>query len=254
MLHRFERIAAYIPLFGTAVILLVQNFMQGFLTSIKINAAIATLALAFILLAWYLESRIQRFEKAFDELKDAVGNLAREQPRLLGEASSNFEIRPISAAFQVAATLTPSVGVLRLHALSGVQMSSFLQHSGIAVEKCQLLVYLPPAEEADFVTQIESHLRSWKAAVTNGQIKQLEVRRYRFFPTQYTAIFDSKFLIDGLFHPNPDEPAKATVRDPLTVHAQSLSGARLVSEYIDRFDRLFTSLEDVEEGFSMSHA
>ena len=57
------------------------------------------------------------------------------------------------------------------------------------------------------MTQIESQLRSWKAAVTNGQIKQLEVRRYKFFPTQYTAIFDLKFLIDGLFHPNSAQPS-----------------------------------------------
>ena len=84
-LHRFERIAAYIPLFGTSVILLVQNFMQGFLAGMKINAAIATLALSFILLAWYLESRIQRFETVFGELKTAVDSLAQEQPRLLGK-------------------------------------------------------------------------------------------------------------------------------------------------------------------------
>src|SRR3954447_3751751 len=134
-----ERLAAYLPIVGTAGVLIIQNFFPDFLKSVTPNLAIGAMALSFILLAWYLEGRIERFENGFVELKSSVQNLAEEQPRLLGEASSNYQLMELSGAFREAYRVRPQVSHLRIFALSGSQMSVFLQHSGIVVERCSLM-------------------------------------------------------------------------------------------------------------------
>ncbi|MCX5007780.1 hypothetical protein OHB05_34920 [Streptomyces sp. NBC_00638] len=251
MLHRVERMTAYVPLIGTALILIIQNFFQGFLESLTLNICISAMAFSIALLLWYLEGKIQKFERAFQDVRVSIEDLARDQPRLLGEASSNFQIAPISAAFITAATLSPRVDVLRIYSLSSVQMSNFLQHSGIRVNECRLMIYKPPDENGLFAQQIEAAIQAWRASVTAGRIRRLEIRRYDFFPTQYEAIFDASFFIAGLFHPDPVEISGAAVRDPLTVHAQSLSGARIISDSVDRYDRLFRSLDGRGDQISM---
>lgn len=239
MLEKYERLVVYLPLIGTAVILIIQDFFQGFLKDVNLNIAIAAIAVAIILLIWYIETRMTKLRTSFDHLTTQVEELAEQQPRLLREASSNFQIVTLSDAFRTAASLAPRIQHLRIYSITSAQMVSFLEHSGIIVDKCSLLVSKPTADRPLMEGQIQAALQGWRALVENGIINSIEVRRYNFYPTEYEAIFDSTFLIVGLFHPSPSQTSGARVRNPITIHGQSSPGANIVSEFIERFDGLF---------------
>lgn len=221
------------------MILIIQDFFQGFLKDISLNVAIAAIAAAIILLIWYLETRIIKLGTSFDHLTTQVKELAEQQPRLLREASSNFQIVTLSDAFRTAATIAPRIQHLRIYSITSAQMVSFLEHSGIIVDKCSLLISRPTDDRPLMEGQIQAALQGWRALVESGIINTINVRRYNFYPTEYEAIFDSAFLIVGLFHPSPSQTSGARVRNPITVHGQSSPGANIVSEFIERFDALF---------------
>lgn len=242
MLEKYERLLVYLPLVGTALLLILQDFFQGLLKDVRLNIAIAAMAVAIILLVWYLETRINTMNKSFEHLAGQVEKVARQQPKLLREASSILQIVSLGEAFRLASNITPRVQHLRIYSITSAQMVSFLQHSGIVVDRCSLLISQPtqrPLMEA----QIEAAIQGWRALVESGTIAHVEIRRYDFFPTEYEAIFDSSFLVVGLFHPSPSETSGARVRDPMVVHGQSAMGTKVVLEYTDRFDRLFQSCE-----------
>lgn len=238
-LEKYERLAVYIPLAGTAIILVIQNFFQGFLKDLSLNVAIAAISAAIILLIWYLEARVNTLRLSFDKLSGQVEHLAEQQPLLLREGSSNFQIVTLSEAFRVAASHTPQVQHLRIYSITSAQMVSFLEHSGIIVDRCSLLISKATSGRPLMEGQIEAALQGWRALVENGKIISLEVRRYDFFPTEYEAIFDSAFLVIGLFDPSPAQTSGARVRKPITVHANSQAGASVVSEFVERFDVMF---------------
>jgi uncharacterized protein YoxC len=242
ILEKYERLLVYLPLIGTALLLILQDFFQGFLKDIHLSVAIAAMAVAIILLVWYLETRINTMNKSFEQLGGQVDRLAKQQPKLLREASSILQIVPLSEAFRLASDISPKVQHLRIYAITSAQMVSFLQHSGIIVDRCSLLISKStqrPLMEA----QIEAAIQGWRALVETGTIAHVEVKRYDFFPTEYEAIFDSSFLIVGLFHPSLNETSGARVRDPMVVRGQSAAGTKVVLEFLDRFDRLFQSCD-----------
>jgi hypothetical protein len=241
ILEKYERLVVYLPLVGTAFILIIQDFFQGFLSSISLNIAVAGMAIAIILLVWHLETRIAKLTDSVDHLATQVNHMAKQQPLLLREASSNFQITSLGDAFRAASSVTPKVQHLRIYSITSAQMVSFLQHSGILVDRCSLLISKSTRGRPLMESQIEAAIQGWRALVENGSIALIEIRRYDFFPTEYEAIFDATFLILGLFHPSANETSGARVRDPMTIHAQSSSGAKIVSEFTDRFDRLFES-------------
>lgn len=237
LVPKVERMIAYMPLFGTAAVLVIQNFFQDFLKVIGLNAAIAAMALSFILLIWHLEGRIRKFELAFEGLQKEVVNLSQGQAGAREGSEKNFAVQPLSKAFDEASSITPRVDILRVYAASGIQMINFLQHSGIKVKNCKILLHAPKDEKDNY--RLQSSLQSWKVAVMEGRIGNLEIRRYESLPTQYEAIFDSAYLISGLFHPNPEQSSGVTVRNSVSVHNGSISGVRIISEHMDRFDRMF---------------
>ena len=237
--EKYERLAVYIPLAGTALILVIQNFFQGFLRDISLNIAIAAISIAIILLIWYLEAQMNTLRLSFDKLSTQVERLAEQQPLLLREGSSNFQIVTLGDAFRSAAILAPRVQHLRIYSITSAQMVSFLEHSGIVVDRCSLLISRATSGQPLMEGQIEAALQGWRALVENGKINSLEVRRYDFYPTEYEAIFDSTFLIVGLFDPSPAQTSGARVRNPISVNAHSVAGAKFVSEFVERFDGLF---------------
>src|SRR5207248_4529061 len=133
MFKRFERLAAYLPLAGTATILVVQNFFQGFLTSFGSNLALATMAISFILVAWHLEGRIGSLTRSVGNLSDRIVHLTLDQPRILAAATSNFQFMPLGDGFKLAADTVGRVDHLRVFAASGSQMHTFIQHNKLRV-------------------------------------------------------------------------------------------------------------------------
>lgn len=245
LLDKYERLLVYLPLVGTALVLILQDFFQGFLSDLNLKAAVAAVAIAIIFLIWYLETRIARFRNSFDRLTTEIRNTAQLQPALLQELTSNFQIISLGDAFRRAAQYTPKVKHLRIYAITSAQMVSFFEHSGITAEACSVLVNKAPANRPLMAGQIEAAIQGWRALVDNGRIGSVEIRKYDFFPTEYEAIFDSTFLIFGLFQPSETQTSGARVRHPIAVNSQSLPGARIISEFAERFDGLFQLGESI---------
>jgi hypothetical protein len=97
-------------------------------------------------------------------------------------------------------------------------------------------------------SQLDAAVLDWKALAGQGLIGSLEIGRYDFCPLEYEAILDSSFLIHGLYHPSAAESYGVRVRSPIAVHAQSSSGAEMISEHIKRFDYMFESCREKAAG------
>ncbi len=202
MVEKFGRLAAYLPLLGTAFILIFQDFFKGFLPAFTLGPAVAAMATSIILLIWYIEGALRRQEQSLDRLSDAVSRLAGEQQKISEQAAPNFRQVSLGEAFQMAADLAPRVKHLRVYAATSQQIISFLQHSGITAEKCSLLIRKPAPDLPLMKSQLDAAVQDWKVLADQGLVGSLEIRRYDFPPIEYEAIFDSAFLILGLYHPS----------------------------------------------------
>jgi hypothetical protein len=241
MAEKYGRLVAYLPLVSTALILIAQDFLKGFLPAFTLGPAVAALAVSIILLIWYFERALKREEQALDHLSQVITGLAAGQQKLCEQVAPDFRYVSLGEAFQIASAVVPSAKQLRIYAVTSQQIISFLQHSGISVERCSLLIREPVAGLPLLNSQLEATILNWKALADQGVIGSLEIRRYDFHPLDYEAIFDSSFLINGLYHPSAAESYGVRVRRPLAVQAQSASGAAMISEHIERFDCLFES-------------
>jgi len=195
------------------------------------------------LLIWYFESAVRRQEQEFGRLSAVVERMEAGQQKIAEQVVPNFRQVSLSKAFQIAAGTVPRVGHLRVYAVTSQQIISFLQHSGISAERCSLLIRKPVAGLPLMNSQLEATILDWKALEAQGLIGSLEIRRYDFPPLEYEVMFDSSFLISGLYHPSTAESYGVRVRSPIVVHARSSSGAEMISEHIERFDSLFESCQ-----------
>jgi hypothetical protein len=239
MVEKLARLAAYLPLAGTALILILQDFVPGFLSSFTLGPAVASMAASVILLIWYFEAALRRQEQSLDRLSADVSRLAGEQQKIAGQAVPSFQHVSMGEAFQMAAGLVPRVKHLRVYAVTSQQIISFLQHSGITVERCSLLIRKPAADLPLLASQLDAAVADWKALADGGLVDSLQIRRYDFPPLEYEVIFDSAFMILGLYDPSKYNSYGTYVRSPFAIDSRSPAGAEMIREYSDRFDCLF---------------
>jgi hypothetical protein len=234
-----ERVVAYLPLLGTTIILVIQNFFPKFLSDFNLQLSLATMATSFILITWFLDSRMSKFANGFGLLGERVDALAEQQPRILGAASSNFRLVSLAEGFKSAADSLIRIEHLRVFAASGSQMHTFIQHSRLTIDNCSLLLQRPEDLHSSYARAIDQVIVRWQLLVRIGRIRRLEILRYNFSPTEYQCIFDSQYLIHGLFRPNDYEESGLTVLDPMIVNGEALSGAALIEAYVTRYDTMF---------------
>ena len=138
---------------------------------------------------------------------------------------------------------------LRVYAISSGQIVHFVNHNKLKIDRCSVLIeskdHYPDARQREiFKTQALSAIHDWRSLVDAGRIGCLEVLRYDFHPIEYECIFDDKYLILGLYDSIDTEYSTVGVRDAVTVHAGSLAGARVIAEFVDRYDALFLHCRD----------
>jgi hypothetical protein len=249
MVEKFARLAAYLPLGGTALILILKDFVPGFLSSFTLGPAVASMAVSVVLLTWYFEAALRRQEKTLGRLPTEVARLAGEQQKAVGQAVvPNFQHVSMGEAFQMAAGLAPRVKHLRVYAVTSQQIVSFLQHSGITAERCSLLIRKPTADLPLLASQLDASVAEWKALAGRGLVGSLQIRRYDFPPLDYEVIFDSAFMIMGLYEPSEAHSYGTNVRSPFAIDSRSLAGAEMIAEYSSRFDYLFEWCREAAPG------
>lgn len=118
MVEKFRRLVAYLPLAGTALILILQDFVKGFLSAFTVGPAVAAMATSIILLIWYFESTVRRQEQASGRLSAAVDRMEAEQQKISEQVVPNFRQVSMGEGFRIAAGAVPRVRHLRIYAVT----------------------------------------------------------------------------------------------------------------------------------------
>jgi hypothetical protein len=170
-----------------------------------------------------------RLRDSAHRLSAEVSRVAGGQQKITEQAAPNFQHLSMGDAFQEAAGAVPRVTHLKVYAVTSQQVVSFLQHSGITAERCSLLIRKPEAGLPLQASQLDAVIAEWKALVGQGLIGSLDIRRYDFPPLEYQVVFDSAFMILGLYdpstaqyHPGAARPYGTYVRRPCTQPAISV--------------------------------
>lgn len=240
-LNLVERVIAYGPLVATVVILIVQTFFPSMLEALPLSATSAILATSVIFLVWHVETTLIESKQSLTDMQLRIDKLESTQKAFINSTTTLSQAR-LGSAFATVAAATPRVGHLRIYAISSQQILSFLKFNDITAEKCHILLRaFEPDDMAhrDFLNQIRLVVADWRRLHTSGRIAELEIRHYDFFPTEYECIFDRDHLILGLYDSDPDDYSEVGVRDPILICGTSDSGRVMISEFADRFDKLF---------------
>lgn len=237
-----QNITSYGPLIVTVIILLIQTFNTKLLQSLPLTTSIAILIGGILFLIWHAESIFQEMNQTQTQLKEKINLLETTQTSFINSTTSLSFVK-LGSAFAIISKATPRVGHLRIYAISSQQILSFLKFNDIIIDRCDILIRSFPDDEMeeniDFINQIKLVVEDWKRLQINGTISNLSVRNYDFFPTEYECIFDREHLILGLYDSDPIDYSKVRVRDPILVRSSSDSGRVMISEFADRFDKLF---------------
>lgn len=236
-----QRIIAYGPVVLTAVILIIQTMFPSVLSALPLTATSAILAGSVIFLVWHVETTLIVSSRSLKELQGRIEQLESTQAAFILSSTSLSQVR-LASAFATISEATPRVGHLRIFAISSQQILSFLKFHDITIEKCQILLRTFESDDVvhkDFLNQIRLVVADWHRLHESGRIADLQIRHYDFFPTEYECIFDKEHLILGLYDSDPDDYSEVRVRDPTLVRGTSDAGRIMISEFADRFDRLF---------------
>ena len=152
----------------------------------------------------------------------------------------------LSDCFQVVSTKINYVDELRIHAISTGMIQPLVSSSNFKIKKCKLILRKFSDEELTddnhkaFNSRIQNTINEWKKLQTSGIIQTLEIHRFEFLPTEYHVIFDSKFIISGLYTPNRNSWSSIDVEDPMVINNNTGSGNIFIKNHIKRFDKFIT--------------
>ena len=236
-----ERVIAYGPIVATVAILIVQTFFPSLLDRVPLSATSAIIATSVVFFVWYVEKTLIDSKQSLASMQARIEELQSTQKAFITSTTTLSQSR-LGAAFAAVAAATPRVGHLRIYAISSQQILSFFKFNNFIVEKCEILVrgFSPDDPiHRDFLNQIRLVVADWRNLHASGRVAHLEIRYYDFFPTEYECIFDGDYLILGLYDSDPNDYSEVRVRDPILIRGTSDAGRLMISEFADRFDKLF---------------
>ena len=82
---------------------------------------------------------------------------------------------------------------------------------------------------------------TWASRVRNSHIRDLEIRQYKFFPTEWYVIFDEKVMVLGTYVFDNDAVGCAVPLDSVSLVHGVGAGRDLIRSKIDAFDRLMAA-------------
>lgn len=142
-----------------------------------------------------------------------------------------------------------NVDHIRIFALSSGIIQPLFSCAKINVNKCDILLRDFSQEElkADENIRYQNHINlmiiEWDRDKERGKIKEIDVQRYYFLPTEYCVIVDDKAMILGIYSPIYFSWGSAI--DPVLITNSTKEGSNLIKKYTDRFDRM---KEDIKDG------
>ncbi len=228
------------------VVLLVQTFVPQTISKLPLEATCAILAGSVLFLIWHVESTLLKSAANLEKMSSAVSLLSSTQAEFI-DSTKVLNQTTLGTAFSEICGKTHRIGTLRIYAISAQQVLSFLKFFSVHIDECRILLRgFDPGEctNPDFANQIKLVVADWHRMQREGRISRLEIRHYNFHPTEYEVIFDRENLIQGLYDSDPEDYSGVTVRDPIIVRASSDGAKMVISEFADRFDKLFDICKD----------
>ncbi len=249
VLLALQRVSVYLPILGVVVVLLAATFYSDLLQRVPTQLLLAIMASSFVLTAVHLEARLALAGQALtgvrEQQKKVEGRLAKLEERQTEYLAASLPVLhtgSLADVFYEVKRRTGRIGHLRIYAISSQQILAFVQQYGFAVQKCTILLRgLDPSVAAnqEAVTMIQSYVRDWRQMARNGQIVDLQIRSYDFFPTEYECIFDDTHLLLGIYDSDPADWSGTQTRRATLVDGSTPTGRDMIREYTERFDRLF---------------
>jgi hypothetical protein len=252
ILQLLQKASTYLPLIGTVIILLIATFDSNIFKYVSISLLLAIMAVSFVLTAVYLQTQLQETKQGLGKLTTRVGELEQVQDSYLKAMIPVIQAVSLAQGFQIVSKAS-RIGHLRVFAISSQQILGFVKFHGFEIERCTVLVrgFSPDdAEHRDFLSQIKLVVRDWRALERQGRIRDLAVRTYDFFPTEYECIFDDQYLLLGLYDSDPDDYSEVRVRNATLVDGVTSAGRQMIAEYTERFDNLFAVCDSHHGAFS----
>ncbi len=242
-----ERISTYLPLVGTVLILLISTFYSDILKAVPLSLLLAIMSISFILTAVHLETQLHGNSDALRDFSGRMQSLEGAQREYLKIALPPIRTGSLAEGFEVASLRFPRIEHLRVFAISSQQILGFMRFHPFEIANCSLLLRgftEGDQEHRDFRKQIELVVRDWRVLQRDGRIKNLTVRSYDFFPTEYECIFDDGFMLLGLYDSDPSDYSEVRVRKASIIDGSTFPAESIIAEYIDRFDKLFGLCQD----------
>lgn len=232
--------STYLPLVGTVLVLLIATFDSSLLDKVPLALLLAVMALSFVFVTVHLERRLFGLQTSVENLERGISALEETHRSYLEATTPTFRTGSLAEAFGRALRGRDRIGHLRIYAISSQQIFSFISNSTLIVDRCSLLIQgFPLDDESDFAHQVRLVARDWRKLANTGRIGELEIRSYDYFPTDYEVLVDSDSLVLGLFDYDPDDYSKVGLRAATLFDGTSPDAENLISEFRDRFDRLF---------------
>lgn len=238
----------YLPLVGTVIVLLIATFDSSLLDKVPLALLLSVMALSFVFVTVHLEQRLFGLQTSVDNLEQGVTErisvLEQTHRSYLEATTPTFRTSSLAEAFEHALRGRNRIGHLRIYAISSQQIFGFVSNSMLVVDRCSLLIQgFPLDDESDFAHQVRLIARDWRRLANTGRIRELEIRSYDYFPTDYEVLVDSDAMIFGLFDYDPDDYSKVGLRAATLFDGASPDGESLIVEFRDRFDRLFEACQ-----------
>jgi hypothetical protein len=242
LLVLLQRISTYLPLVGTVLILLIATFDSNLFNFVPLSLLLAIMTISFVFTVVYLETQLRESSEAVQKLSDRIHSLEKTQQEYLQSTRPLIQTVTLAQGFEIVISKIRQADHLRIFAISSQQILGFIRFHAVDINRCSLLVRefaKDDRDNRDFRKQIELVVRDWRALERDGRIKNLTVRSYDFFPTEYECIFDDKCMLLGLYDSDPEDYSGVRVRNAVLIENSAQPGRQMIAEYIERFDQLF---------------
>lgn len=154
----------------------------------------------------------------------------------------SLSCKSLQNAFNEIISHKKTIKCLRIYAIStGIIQPIIRTLPENTVENCRVMIRDfyegDPQKNETFCAELNQIIQRWYNLETDGFIKNLELTRYKHYPTEYQCIFDDDAMILGIYHPEAMDSSNVKVKaNPIVITKEIPEGKEIINEYIDRFD------------------
>ena len=208
--------------------------------NVNLEKLIAIFIASLIPIYFYLEYNLQKLNSGV-----SLNTKLLEQEKLV--------IEKFSDSFEYVDKEYRKFQKMRILASSSGNLEPMFRTSNFEVDECEVLLHRLNNCSNQIIKDrhnnlVDNQIVKWKDLKKMNRIKDLKIFEYKFFPTEYHVILDDKILLTGLYYPS-DNPEKYIdfIQTWSRIENNCSENRLLISNYIERFDKLLADIKEKEE-------